>query len=233
VKRLPTSSLSWGPTPTTCTSQPSVARQCLPRLAAWRYLSWATAVFAIAMGIAVAGGDAPEQTPPAPQAMPRAAAPAAGLGGTPALPHRTVNPEYPTDDMQRSVRLNTYRHFADSGVESGKTLFYYKCWMCHNKYTVASNPGQAPVLEGLFTRARLVNGQPVNDETVGAFIMAGSARMPSYKTDLSTAELTDVLAYMKTDECCTVEDKPPVNPWYRAERNKWSVPTRCEAAPRG
>lgn len=193
-----------------------------------------TAVFTVAMGMAVSGGDAPDQTPQAPQAMPRAAAaPAEGPGGTPALPHRTVSSEYPTDDLQRSVRLNTYRHFADSGVEYGKTLFYYKCWMCHNKYTVASNPGQAPVLEGLFVRSTLVNGQPLNDQTVGAFIMGGSARMPAYKTELSAAELADLLLYMKTDECCTVEDNPPVNPWYRAERQKWSVPTAVRGGPMG
>src|ERR1019366_5233143 len=41
------------------------------------------------------------------------------------------------DGLQRSVRINTYKAAAEGGVVRGETLYYYKCWVCHNKYTIA------------------------------------------------------------------------------------------------
>ncbi len=194
-----------------------------------------TAGFMLAMGLAVYGGDGGGDQQVRPAARPAASASAAaeGSAATPTLPHRAVSPDYPSDDLQRSLRLNTFQHVAKSGVEYGKTLFYYKCWMCHNEYTIASNPGQAPPLEGIFKKATMITGQAVNDENVGDFIMNGGPRMPSYKTEMTREELRDLLAYMKTDECCTVEDNPPPNPWYTAETRKWSVPTGVKGGPTG
>ena len=188
-----------------------------------------TAGFTLAMGLAVHGGD--PQAGPAARATSSSAV--AAEGATVALSHRNVSADYPADELQRSLRLNTYQHFARSGVEYGKTIFYYKCWMCHNKYTVSSNSGQAPALEGFFKKTTMITGQPVTDENVTNFIMNGGPRMPSYKTDLSAAEISDLIAYMKTDECCSVEDNPPVNPFYKAETNKWQVPTAVKGGPIG
>ena len=42
--------------------------------------------------------------------------------------------EIATDDLQRSLRLDTYRVVADSGAGRGETIYFYKCWMCHNQY---------------------------------------------------------------------------------------------------
>src|SRR5580692_4050874 len=39
-----------------------------------------------------------------------------------------------SDDLQRSRRLDTYRIVADSGAGRGENIYFYKCWMCHNRY---------------------------------------------------------------------------------------------------
>ena len=43
--------------------------------------------------------------------------------------------EVAPDDLQRSLRLDNYTVVADSGPSRGETIYFYKCWMCHNKYT--------------------------------------------------------------------------------------------------
>src|ERR1700692_4301701 len=49
-----------------------------------------------------------------------------------------------TDDLQRSLRLDTYRILADSGAARGENIYFYKCWMCHNQYA-----NIAPLLKDL------------------------------------------------------------------------------------
>ncbi len=39
-----------------------------------------------------------------------------------------------TDDLQRSARLDHYKLLADSGAARGENIYFFKCWMCHNKY---------------------------------------------------------------------------------------------------
>src|SRR5260370_22325350 len=52
-----------------------------------------------------------------------------------------------TDDLQRSLKLDTYRIVADSGAGRGETIYFYKCWMFHNQYTKT-----APLLKDLYQR---------------------------------------------------------------------------------
>ena len=52
-------------------------------------------------------------------------------------PKAATDKEVPTDDLQRSLRLDNYTVVADSGPARGETIYFYKCWMCHNKYTKA------------------------------------------------------------------------------------------------
>src|ERR1700732_5224806 len=54
--------------------------------------------------------------------------------GTPEQPPAPSDKDNPTDDLQRSIRLDTYRLDADSGAARGENIYFYKCWMCHNKY---------------------------------------------------------------------------------------------------
>src|ERR1043166_3393060 len=62
----------------------------------------------------------------------------------------TPSKAVPRDDLQRSVKIYTYTMTAESGPQRGEVLYFYKCWMCHNKYTKS-----APPLNNLFQRPRL------------------------------------------------------------------------------
>ena len=68
---------------------------------------------------------------------------------------------------------------AASGPLRGENIYFYKCWMCHNKYAKGG-----PYLKDLFQQENLVNGEPVSEESVTQFIKEGAAGMPSFKTTL-------------------------------------------------
>ena len=55
-----------------------------------------------------------------------------------------------------------------------------------------------PGLKGLFKRAKLNSGKPVNDANVLMQINEGGNGMPAYKDILSDDEKANVLAYLKT-----------------------------------
>ena len=91
--------------------------------------------------------------------------------------------EAPAGDLQRSIRIDTYQVVAKTGAAHGETLYFYKCWMCHNQYTIESEFGnKAPFLhlKDLYKRAKLASGEPVNDDTVTAQIKNGGPGMPSF-----------------------------------------------------
>src|SRR5437016_2825194 len=100
---------------------------------------------------------------------------------------RAADKEIATDDLQRSLLLDTYRIVADSGAGRGETLYFYKCWMCHNQYTKS-----APLLKDLYQHKTLVGGAPVNDDTVVAKIKDGGPGMPAFKPSLSDADIADL-----------------------------------------
>ena len=130
-----------------------------------------------------------------------------------------------SNDLQRAVNIVSYSAAAKSGVTRGETIYYYKCWNCHNDYTRAAG-SPAPALKGVFTRTTLVTGVPVSEQAVADQIRHGSAQMPSFGTTLKDADIADLLTYLKT-ECCYEESHPPVNPWYRATaQNSPAMPDR-------
>lgn len=122
---------------------------------------------------------------------------------------RSAKAAAPADDLQRSVRIYNYTMVANSGARRGEVIYFYKCWMCHNKYTKS-----APYLKDLFQRTKLVSGQPVNDQTVADMIKNGSPRMPAFRYTLTDADMADLLSYFRGGKCCYEEEEPPLNPWY-------------------
>src|SRR5262245_6054812 len=88
----------------------------------------------------------------------RAAAPQSSGGQRP-------NPDPPKGNLQRSAEILYFKRMADSGPDRGKEIYFFKCWVCHNAYTRAAGT-PAPTLKDLYKRPKLMNGQPVNDETV-------------------------------------------------------------------
>jgi cytochrome c5 len=124
---------------------------------------------------------------------------------------KAADKEVATDNLQRSLLLDTYRIVADSGAERGETLYFYKCWMCHNQYTKT-----APLLKDLYQRKTLVGGAPVNDDSVGAKIKDGGPAMPAFRPSLSDTDIADLIAYFHSGKCCVEGENPPMNPFYRA-----------------
>jgi mono/diheme cytochrome c family protein len=114
------------------------------------------------------------------------------------------------DYYQRSLEIYEFRKAAPSGPERGQEIFYYKCWFCHNEFVQ-----DVPQLKGLYQKARLLSGQPVNDDNVKAKIRNGGPAMAAYKYTLSDADLNDLVSYVR-EKCCWDSDSPPPNPRYRA-----------------
>src|SRR5215472_309878 len=133
-----------------------------------------------------------------------------------------------TDDLQRSTRLDTYRILADSGPSRGENIYFYMCWMCHNKYTKTG-----PDLKTLYQRDTLTSGDAVTDDTVTAKIKEGGPGMPAFRTTLSDADIADLRAYFHSGKCCADGENAPANPWYKAESHKWPVPTTVSGGPTG
>jgi mono/diheme cytochrome c family protein len=132
------------------------------------------------------------------------------------------------DDLQRSRRLDTYTILADSGASRGENIYFYKCWMCHNQYAKTG-----PLLKDLYQRDTLSSGDPVNDDNVTAKIKEGGPGMPAFRTSLSDTDIADLRAYFHSGKCCVEGENPPANPWYRAESQKWSVPSGLNGGPTG
>ena len=99
--------------------------------------------------------------------------------------------EIATDDLQRSLRLDTYRVVADSGAGRGENIYFFKCWMCHNQYAKS-----APLLKDLYQRKNLVGGALVSDDTVTAKIKEGGPFMPAFK--FSPDDARAVTAYLRS-----------------------------------
>jgi len=133
-------------------------------------------------------------------------------------PKAANDKEVSTDDLQRSLRLDNYTVVADSGPSRGETIYFYKCWMCHNKYTKS-----APYLKDLYQRKNLISGAPVGDDSITAKIKEGGPAMPAFRTSLSDSDIADLRAYFHSGKCCVEGEDPPANPWYRAETHKWPV----------
>src|ERR1700681_489158 len=137
---------------------------------------------------------------------------------TPRQSQAASGKDIPIDDLQRAVKLDTYKLVADSGAARGENIYFYKCWMCHNKYTQS-----APYLKDLYKRPNLMLGKPVNDDTVTEQIKAGGPGMPTFGTTLSGSEISDLVTYIKEGKCCVEGENPLPNPWYHAATQKWLV----------
>ena len=115
----------------------------------------------------------------------------------------------PRNQWQRSWEVYNAQTTAAGGWPRGEEIYYYKCWMCHNKYAKTG-----PSLHDLYQRSRLVSGEPVNDGTVTEKIKNGAVGMPAYRHTLSDTDLEDLLSYLR-EKCCFEAEEPPRNPRYR------------------
>ena len=107
------------------------------------------------------------------------------------------------DGLQRSVHLDHYTLTAESGAGRGEDIYFYKCWMCHNKYAKTG-----PNLHELYPRATFLSGDAVDDQAVAAKIKEGGPGMPAFGTTLNASEISDLVTYIKSGKCCVREKIP-------------------------
>ena len=91
--------------------------------------------------------------------------------------------------------LNAQDKGKPGDAAKGKGVFE-QCSGCHSVDSDETIVG--PPLKGLFKRAKLKNGKPVNDASVREMISEGGNGMPSYKDILSAEEKANVIAFLKT-----------------------------------
>ena len=201
-------------------------------MSAWSRMSAGGAVVVLSAGVLVCAGLGSRlvfaQTAPPRPATPGPTAEGEGGGtgpNTARQPVTTPAQPQPLDPYDRVSQLWYFQRLASSGWQRGQEIYYMRCWICHNEYTVIAEPGAAPSLRDLYKRPRLMNGQPVNDQTVAAFVRAGTGRMPSYSPQyFKDADLADLVVYLrekcgtfKTGGGCFDEHNPPANPAYKAK----------------
>lgn len=87
------------------------------------------------------------------------------------------------------------RAMAQDDAAKGKEVFE-QCSVCHNADSDEKKIG--PGLKGLYKKAKLKSGKPVDDKSVTAIINEGGGGMPAYKDQLSDDERKFLLAYLKT-----------------------------------
>jgi len=79
----------------------------------------------------------------------------------------------------------------------GKDLFDKKCGICH--YADNDQKKIGPGLKGISKRGTFtVNNNKVTDESLRTWIENGDTLMPPFKDVLEPAQITDVIAYVKT-----------------------------------
>jgi mono/diheme cytochrome c family protein len=71
----------------------------------------------------------------------------------------------------------------------GLRLFNQSCRVCHTKPTL---------LSGMYGPVLSMNTLGGNADAIRAFIINGSARMPSFKYDFTPAQIDAIVAYIKT-----------------------------------
>lgn len=86
---------------------------------------------------------------------------------------------------------------ADSAaIERGKAIYKEFCGICH--YAASPVRKIGPGLQGLSGRSKFPGGRPVNDAALRAWIESGGKDMPGFKYSLKAAQVSDLIAYLKT-----------------------------------
>ena len=88
--------------------------------------------------------------------------------------------------------------------EEALMLVSERCVLCH--YLDRSDFKFAPSLKDLYKRqgGRLMNGKPVNDETVSAWINEGSPNMPAFKHTLRPRQVQLIVKFLKEGRAANV-----------------------------
>ena len=91
------------------------------------------------------------------------------------------------DELQQSLKIDTYKEVAEAGPSRGENIYYHKCWMCHNKYQK-----EAPRLAAILGSANSASDSPLTEPELTDQILNGGPGMPSFRTALNSSDVADV-----------------------------------------
>ena len=95
-------------------------------------------------------------------------------------------------------------HEGTSEQEAAWKLVMERCILCH--YLDRPDFKFAVSLKDLFKRqsGRLMNGKPVNDQTVSEWIAEGSPNMPAFKHTLSPRQIEMIVTFLKEGRAASI-----------------------------
>ena len=141
---------------------------------------------------------------------------------------RGGSPSHVVDRFQRTHEVLGNNELATGGVARGQTIYFYKCWMCHNN---EARKGDASGLVG--PSLKNVAGRMKTDEALAAKIRTGGPRMPAFRHTFADADVADLMSYLKSPTCCYETDQAPKSPHYNADTTPWPVSTTLKGGARG
>ncbi len=132
------------------------------------------------------------------------------------------------DRFQRTYEVLQNNEVATSGVARGETIYFYKCWMCHQEVAAQGDLSGlvGPSLHDLDQRS-------ITDDAIATKIRNGGQRMPAFRHTLTDADVADLVAYLRDPSCCYELLEPPYNPHYTAETHSWPVTSAVRGGARG
>ena len=78
----------------------------------------------------------------------------------------------------------------------GQRLYRIACANCHGEGAIPASKG--PGMSGIMKNKYLPSGLPATDEHVRDSIVRGRRMMPGFASQLSEADVADLIAYLKT-----------------------------------
>ena len=102
------------------------------------------------------------------------------------------------------ARLAQASHEVASEQEVAWKLVLERCYLCH--YLDRPDFKFAPSLKDLFRRQSqmLMNGKPVNDQTVSEWIAEGSPNMPAFEHTLSPQQIQLIVKFLKEGQAANI-----------------------------
>ena len=96
----------------------------------------------------------------------------------------------------RSHRVTQGGKTSRYDLTDGKLVYDQKCEACH--YSTSDEKKIGPGLAGLMKRPKFKNGMAANDNHLRLVIERGGKDMPGFQGSLSTKQIADLIAYVKT-----------------------------------
>ena len=98
--------------------------------------------------------------------------------------------------VTRAAAAGQAKNSETADAVKGKQVYAQKCEICH--YSASAEKKIGPGLAGLMTRERFRNGMKADDENLRRVIERGGKDMPGFRGSLKTAQIRDLIVYVKT-----------------------------------